>query len=93
MNDEIDDDSEHYDLQTEFEQIMLDIKDKIERALDIVKFGCDRIEYERAKSYWYAHIRMAIDNDHPYLGKNYGTMDDSLHAIAEKMDDDVSDDE
>lgn len=90
MNEELDETS---DLQTEFEEIMLDIKEKVERALEIVKYRCDRIEYERAKSYWYAHIVMAIDNDHSYLGKNMGTMEDSLEAIADTECQDSSDDE
>lgn len=77
----------------EFQEIMDSIKEKVQRALQLVKHQCDRIEYERAKAYWFAHIVMAIDNDHEYLGKNMGTMADSLEAIADRECQDSSDDE
>jgi len=39
------------------------------------------IEWERAKGYWIAQIMMALSNDHPYLGQNMFTMQDTIQSL------------
>lgn len=38
-------------------------------------------EEERAKSYWWAHIRCALDDDHMFLGGSMTTMQDTIDAL------------
>lgn len=42
---------------------------------------------QAALSYWYPHIRMAIDNEHEYLGNNT-TIQDTINALNEEVEDD-----
>lgn len=44
-------------------------------------------EEERARSYWYAHIRMALDDDHSYLGGSMCTLQDSIDALETETND------
>lgn len=44
----------------------------------------DEHEYERAKAYWIAHIRMALDNDHGYLGGSMVTAEDTLSSLYDE---------
>lgn len=63
---------------------LIDIKHNmrmlLDEALDIIRQH-DKHEYERAKCYWYAHIRMALDNDHDYLGRTMATIEDSIEGL------------
>jgi len=61
---------------------MLEMREKADRALRIVRL-LDSNEYERAKSYWYAHIVTNIGDDHGYCCREMCTMDDSFAAIKE----------
>jgi hypothetical protein len=39
------------------------------------------IVWERAKSYWVAHIKMALSNDHSYIGRSGCTMEDTIREL------------
>lgn len=43
-------------------------------------------EEERAKAYWLAHIRCALDDDHGYLGGSMCTMQDTIAALKGEED-------
>jgi hypothetical protein len=62
-----------------------EIRDKIEdlanQALCIVRQSGNKTEYERAKSYWYAHIICAITKDSNYLGSSMFTLEDAISAL------------
>jgi hypothetical protein len=62
-----------------------EIKVLIDNALHIIK-NADKGEYERARMYWYAHIVMALDKEHEYLGGSMFTMQDSIDAISGEID-------
>ena len=74
-------DSENLD---EFLANLEKIRELTDRNLDIIR-KVDRHEYERAKAYWYAHIVMALSNDHDYLGKNMATMQESAEVLEDKI--------
>lgn len=38
-------------------------------------------EENRAHSYWFAHIRMALDDEHGYLGSSMCTLQGSIDAL------------
>lgn len=91
------DDIEQNDIDDEDNQTadLSEIKEKIrelaDMALRIVRNSKDATEYQRAKSYWYASIVMALDDNHDYLGKNMFTLEDSIEALdyMESCDDDA----
>jgi len=60
-----------------------EIKDLAERALSIIQNESD-LEYERAKSYWYAHIVMALDDDHGFLGGSMIKMENSINSLSKQ---------
>jgi hypothetical protein len=53
------------------------------------------IEWERANSYWLAHIEMALTKENRYLGSSMYTMEDTLQYLESCIygDDDEDDDE
>lgn len=59
-------------------EIIEEIKELVDEAYKTIPPGRER---ERAKGYWRAHILMALDNDHDYLGKETCTMKDSADSL------------
>ena len=64
-----------------FEEIIGEIKELLEEAIDLVPEGSAR---DRAKLYWYAHISVALDHDHDYLGRSMCCMKDTFEEIEEE---------
>ena len=50
------------------------------------------ITYERAKSYWMAHIEMGLTNNHSYLGSAGCSMDNTINELDPGCDDDEDED-
>ena len=63
---------------TEIKEQMLELLDE---AKDIIPEGMAK---ERAKCYWYAHIKTALLKEHEYLGGSLVTMDDTINEISEE---------
>ena len=59
-------------------EIKDEVKDLIIEAISIVR---QTDEYDRAKGYWYAHIRGALDSDHSYLGGSMVTLQDTIDSL------------
>jgi hypothetical protein len=76
---------------------ILDIKEEIidllQEAMDLMRIEGTDTERERARSYWYAHIRTALDEDHGYMGRSMCTMEDSARELMADEEDEESDDE
>jgi len=68
-----------------FEEIKEQIKELLDEAFDLVPEGMTR---ERAESYWYAHIAMALDNDHGFIGGSMCSMQDTLEEFDEVEEED-----
>jgi hypothetical protein len=65
-------------------ETLLEVKEQMIELLETARKalrGTD--EEDRAKGYWWAHIRCALDNDHEYLGGSMTTMQDSIDALTE----------
>lgn len=56
----------------EIKQEMLSL---LEEAKELIPEG---ITKERARCYWYAHIKTALLKEHEYLGGSLVTMDDTI---------------
>lgn len=53
----------------------------LEEAKNIIPEGMAK---ERAKCYWYAHIKTAILKEHEYLGGSMVTMEETIEEIFEE---------
>jgi hypothetical protein len=63
---------------TRLEEIMGEIKDLVEEAKGIFK---PTTEWDRFYSYPYAHIMGALDNDGPFVGGSFITMQDCIDKL------------
>lgn len=71
-------------------EYLAEIKEKMLHLLDNAEEVIHQAEginfgpiWERAKGYWFAHIRMALDNTHSYLGKEMVTMANTISDLDE----------
>ena len=71
----------------ELEEILDEMKSLLRRAGSALHGLPQR---QQAESYWMAHIRMALDSDHGYLGGSMVTMQDTIDSLL--GDDDDEDD-
>ena len=62
---------------TEIKEQMLEL---LEEAKDLLPEGMTK---ERAKCYWYAHIKTAILKEHDFLGGSMVTVDDTISELGE----------
>ena len=63
-----------------FEEIIGEIKELLEEALDLVPEGMAR---SRAKSYWYGNMIVNVNEDHGYMGGSMCSMQDTLEEFDE----------
>jgi len=61
------------------DEIRNQIKDLVYEARDLLRH--EGITWDRANSYWYAHILMALDKEHDYLGSSMVTMEDTIYEL------------
>ena len=73
-----------------FEEIIGEIKELLEEALDLVPEGCVR---SRAESYWYAHMIVNVTEDHGYMAGSMCSMQDTLEEFDEADEDDEDDED
>tara|TARA_B000000557_G_C20416088_1_gene292607 strand:+ start:103 stop:423 length:321 start_codon:yes stop_codon:yes gene_type:complete len=66
-----------------FEEIIGEIKELLEEAIDLVPEGISR---SRAESYWYAHMIVNVSDDHDYMGGSMHSMQDTLEEFDEEDD-------
>jgi hypothetical protein len=82
----------------EYSERLVEIKDEIKNLIQEAQhlvndfssqFGARHI-YERARSYWIAHLLTALDKDNDYLGGSMQTMEDTIQEIEEVIEDRLS---
>lgn len=67
----------------EIKEQMLELLDE---AKELIPEGMTK---ERAKCYWYAHIKTAILKEHEYLGGSMVTMEETIEEILEEHSEEV----
>ena len=71
--------------KTEITEKLTEIKEQMLELLDEAKnLIPEGITKERAKCYWYTHIKTALLKEHEYLGGSLVTMDDTINEISEE---------
>ena len=78
------------EIADELEEIQGHMLDLLGEAENLVS-GTD--EYDRARSYWIAHITTALTDDHGYLGGSMANMQQTIDALREGDDDDYDDED
>jgi hypothetical protein len=74
-------------------EIKEEIIDLVQEAMDLMRYEGTDTERERARSYWYAHIRTALDEDSGYMGRSMCTMEDSARELMADEEDEEDEDE
>lgn len=74
-------------------EIKDEIKELMSEAKKIIRQHCEPITWERAKSYWFAAMSMALDNEHDYLGKEPFTMQDAIDELDDYVDEEEENNE
>jgi hypothetical protein len=71
---------------------LIEIKEEmtnlLEEAGQIISQHPQKIVWERARAYWYAHIMGALDNDNEYGNRYDTTMQTTIDEMSDKEDDD-----
>lgn len=68
------------------QEIKEQMHELLEEAKDLIPEGMTK---ERAKCYWYAHIKTAILKEHEYLGGSMVTMEETIEEILEEKAEEV----
>jgi hypothetical protein len=63
----------------------------LDEAKDILRRSDNKFLYEQARSYWLAHIKTALTNNHDYLGGSMVTMEDTIHGLEADEGEDEND--
>lgn len=66
-------------------EIKDEVKELMTEALRLVR---GTREEPVARSYWYAHIACALDQEHEYASRQIGTMQESIASLEEGDGDD-----
>jgi hypothetical protein len=74
-------------------EIKEEIIDLLQAAMDLMREQGTDTERERARGYWYAHIRTALDEDSGYMGRSMCTMEDSARELMVEEADGEEEDE
>ena len=75
-------------------EISEEIRDLLQEAMDLVRSEGTDFDRERARSYWYAHIMIALGGDHGYMarspGSMIGTAEDLMAGEGDEEEDEVA---
>ncbi len=69
-------------------EITEEIRDLVQEAMDLIRENGSDLTRERARSYWYPHILMNLNDDHGYLGSSMCTMEGSAQELEEEDSED-----
>ena len=68
------------------DEIKDEFKELLREAHRLIREAGSEHILARAEAYWLAHIKMAIDKDHDYLGGSMCSMDDTIREIESHLD-------
>lgn len=69
------------EIATELEEIKAEIRRAVDHAKELLH-GAGGVIDERARRTWVAHIEMALDRDHEWMGGGDQTMQDTIHELV-----------
>lgn len=65
-------------------EITEEIRELLQEAMDLVRSEGTDFDRERARSYWYGHIQIALGGDHGYMGRSMCSMTDTAEELMEE---------
>ncbi len=65
-------------------EIIQEIRELAQEAMDHVRENGSDLTRERARSYWYPHILMNLDEEHGYLGGSMCSMESTARELEEE---------
>lgn len=65
-------------------EISEEIRDLLQEAMDLVRSEGTDFDRERARSYWYGQIQIALGGDHGYFGSSMCSMTDTAEELMEE---------
>ena len=74
-------------------EIIEEIRELAQEAMDHIRENGSDLTRERARSYWYPHIFMNLDEEHGYLGSSGCTMESSAQELEEEGEEDDEEEE
>lgn len=78
-----------FQMDSQTKERLIEIKEQmlelLDEAKDLLPEGMTK---ERARSYWYAHIKTALLKEHEYLGGSLVTMDDTIIELESESEED-----
>lgn len=75
-------------------EITEEIRELLQEAMDLVRSEGTDFDRERARSYWYGHIQIALGGDHGYVGGSMCSMTDTAEDLMDyEMERDEEDEE
>ena len=76
------------ELVDELREIQVQMLECLEQAKTLIRQSGQEMTLQRAESYWLAHTRIALTNDHADLGGSMCSMEDTIAEIEGAEDDD-----
>ncbi len=76
------------ELVDELREIQVQMLECLEQAKTLIKQSGQEMTLQRAESYWLAHAKIALTNDHGYLGGSMVSMEDTIAEIEAATEDD-----
>ena len=80
------------ELIDELREIQVQMLECLEQAKTLIKQSGQEMTLQRAESYWLAHTRIALTNDHGYLGGSMCSMEDTIAEIEEATEEEDDED-
>lgn len=71
----------------ELRELQAQMLECLDQAKRLIEQTGQHITLQRAEAYWLAHVRIALTNDHGYLGGSMCSMEDTIEEIAGSEDD------
>jgi hypothetical protein len=80
------------ELADELREIQAQMLECLDQAKRLIAQSGQDMTLQRAEAYWLAHARIALTNDHGYLGGSMCSMEDTIEEIEGASEDEVDED-
>lgn len=71
-----------HEIADELRELQAQMLECLDQAKRLIAQSGQHITLQRAEAYWLAHARIALTNDHGYLGGSMCSMEDTIEEIA-----------
>jgi hypothetical protein len=72
-------------------EISEEMQELLREAMGLLSEHGTDLDYQRARSYWYGHIMIALGGDHGYMSRSPSSMIGTAEDLMEEGDDERTD--